>query len=52
MKRKAAEEVGESPATKKQVTSSQLAQRDLKSCFREGLFELEDQKRQYAQSQP
>ena len=51
MKRKAAEEVGEGPATKKQATSSQ-AQRDFEGCFREGLFELEDQREQYAQSQP
>lgn len=51
MKRKAAAEAGESQATKKQATSTQ-SQGDIRSYFREGLFELEDQKKQYAESQP
>ena len=51
MKRKAVEEVDEAKAAKKQVRSCK-APCDFKSYFRKGLFELEDQKKQYADSQP
>ena len=51
MKRKAVEEADEAKATKKQASSSK-AELDFKSYFRKGLFDLEDQKKQYAESQP
>ena len=51
MKRKAVEDIGEGQAFKRKATGGQ-AQQDYQSYFREGLFEFEDQKRQYANSQP
>ena len=50
MKRKAEDNIDSSEPTKKQATSR--SPNDIKRLFRERLFELEDQREQYAKSQP
>ena len=50
MKRKAEDDIDRSEAPKKQATNRSHS--DFKRHFREGLFELEDQRKQYAKSQP
>lgn len=50
MKRKAEDDIGEPGVTKKQATSN--SQKNSKSQFRKDLFDLEDQKELYAESQP
>ena len=52
MKRKAEEESGDAKETKKQATRGAPRDVDVKSFFREGLWHLGDQKKQYAESQP